>query len=495
MVRHSSTRSFALLLPLLAAASFAASAACGAGDGRAPAPPRNPPAGRIDPAALAQLVDSVMRAGMAAEHIPGAAVLVLDHGRVVLDRGYGFADVDARRPVDPHATRWSFASVTKVVTATALMQLVERGRVDLDADVGRYLKVARVPERPYAAITPRHLLTHTDGLDELPGRRAEPGEALQPLETFLSTRLVRAAAPGGVTRYGSYGIALAGAIVEDASGLPYAEYVRREIFAPLGMTASTIGTPDPAAAGAATAYEWADGSLRRVAYERYHTLPTSSLVGTVDDLGRFAALHLGAGPPAGTARVLAPATIHDMAARHASVHPEVPGWGYGWQLDDANGQRIVEHGGDIGGFSSLVTLLPDSQLGIVVVHHLEGSSLRFRLRQAILDRFFADGRRPAAFESARRELGAFAGTWLANNYCRSCPGAAEEAQRFEITDNRDGSLTLWETRWRPIGPLLFADESGRRRIGFRRDAAGRVSAVSAGSWRVLERAPRELAAR
>jgi len=488
-----SSRHVALLLPLLATTAFATPAHPVAGDGRGPDRPRNPPATRIDPVALAQLVDSVMRAGMADEHIPGAAVLVLDHGRVVLDRGYGFADVAARRPVDPHATRWPFASVTKVVTATALMQLVERGSVELDADVGRYLKVARLPEG--APITPRHLLTHTDGLDEIPGRRAEPGQPPQPLETFLSSRLARAAAPGQVTRYGSYGMALAGAIVQDVSGLPFAEYVRREIFAPLGMSASTIGTPDAADARVATAYAWADGSLRPVAYERYHTPPTSSLVSTVDDMARFAALHLGAGPPARAARVLAPATVRDMAAQHASVHPGVPGWGYGWQINDANGQRIVEHGGDIGGFASLVTLLPDSQFGVVVVHHLEGSNLRFRLKQAILDRFFADRRRPAAFESARRDLGDFAGTYLANNYCRSCPGAAARAQRFQVTDNHDGSLTLWDTGWRPIGPLLFADDTGRRRIGFMRDTSGRVTALSAGAWRVLERAPRELASR
>lgn len=490
MLRHSSNRPLALLLPLLAATVVATSAAARTGDGRGSVPPRITAASRIDPAALGRLVDSVMRAGMAEEHIPGAAVLVMDHGRVVLDRGYGFADVEARRPVDPHATRWPFASITKVVTATTLMQLVERGRVSLDADVNRYLKVARVPAG-LSPITPRHLLTHTDGLDELPGRLAEPRQTLQPLETFLSTHLVRAAAPGGVTRYGSYGIALAGAIVEDVSGLSYAEYVRREIFAPLGMSASTIGIPDPAAGGA-TGYEWEGGSLRRVAYERYHTSPTSSLVSTVDDMGRFAALHLGAVNRPG---VLAQATIRDMAMQHASVHPRIPGWGYGWQLNDANGQRIVEHGGDIGGFASLVTLLPDSQFGIVVVHHFEGSNLRFRLKQAILDRFFPDRRRPAVFEAARRDLGGFAGTYLANNYCRSCPGAAAEAQRFEITDNHDGSLTLWGTRWRPIAPLLFADETGRRRIGFMRDASGRVSAVSGGAWRVLERAPRDLAPR
>jgi CubicO group peptidase (beta-lactamase class C family) len=442
---------------------------------------------RVDSAALAQLVDSVMRAGMADEHIPGAAVLVMDRGRVVLSRGYGYADVATRRPVDPRATRWPFASVTKVVTATGLMQLVERGRVDLDADVNRYLKVARVPACRCGAITPRHLLTHTDALDELPGRQAESRAALQPLARFLRTRLVRAGAPGEVTRYGTYGIALAGVLIEDVSGVRYAESMRREIFAPLGMRHTTIDLPPGAEAEVATPYEAAGDSVRVARYEWYHTSPTSSLVSTVDDMARFAALHLGTAP--GGARVLRRGTVREMAGQHASVHPRVPGWGYGWQQNDANGRHVVEHGGDIGGFASLVTLLPDEGFAIIVVHHLEGSSLRFELKRAVLDRFFPDRRTPVRPLAVRRDVRAYAGTYLANNYCRSCADGAARAQRFEITANADGSLGLWGAKWREAAPLLFVDESGRRRIGFRRNAAGEIVAVSAGAWRVLERAP------
>jgi len=479
----------ALPLMITAAATLAASprgaARRPAAGGEAPASAAVPQDPRIDPAALASLVDSVMRVEMADEHIPGAAVVVLDHGRVVLSRGYGFADAAARRPADPHTTLWPFASVTKVVTATALMQLVERGRVQLDADVNRYLKVARVPACRCGAITPRHLLTHTDALDELPGRQAESRQALQPLGRFLRTRLVRIGAPGEMTRYGSYGIALAGVLVEDVSGVPYAEYVRREIFAPLGMRHTTIDIPPDAGEAVATPYEREGDSVRAMRYEWYHTSPTSSLVSTADDMARFAALHLGTAP--GGARVLGRATVRDMAAQHASVHPRVPGWGYGWQRNDANGRNVVEHGGDIGGFASLVTLLPNEGFGLVVVHHLEGSNLRFALKQALLDRFFADRRTPARPRPVRRDLRAYAGTYLANNYCRSCPGGAAGAQRFTVTANADGSLGLWGARWREVEPLLFVDESGRRRIGFKRNAAGAVVAVSGGAWRVLER--------
>jgi hypothetical protein len=180
-----------------------------------------------------------------------------------------------------------------------------------------------------------------------------------------------------------------------------------------------------------------------------------------------------------------------MARQQATVHPAIPGWGYGWQQNDANGQRIIEHGGDIGGFASLLTLLPDERFGLLVVSHLEGSSLRFKLKQAILDKYFPDKRAPRLGASRpKKELVAYAGTYLANNYCRTCPDGESNAQRFEIVANDDGSLGLWDDKWLEIAPLLFSSQDGKRRIGFMRDRSGKVIAVSAGSWRVLERGRR-----
>jgi hypothetical protein len=285
-------------------------------------------------------------------------------------------------------------------------------------------------------------------------------------------------------------MALAGVLVEDVSGMGYAEYLERELFAPLDMGHSTINVPSGDRGRAlATPYERNDDGVGPARYEWYHTTPTSSLVSTVEDMGRFMAFHLEATPPRTGRPVLSPATIRDMAAPHATVHPAIPGWGYGWQLSDANGRRIVEHGGDISGFASLLTLLPEEQFGFVVAHHLEGSNLRFALRRAILDRFFPDRRSPLRPVEVPSGLAEFAGTYLANNYCRSCPTGAATAQRFLVSANPGGWLELWGDRWREAGSLLFVSEDGRRTIGFGRDSSGGIGALSAGAWRVLERAP------
>src|SRR4051812_26379392 len=389
---------------------------------------------RRDLTDLDRLVDSVVRSGMAAEKIPGAAVIILDHGRIVLERGYGLADVASRRPVDPQSTLWPFASITKVFTATAVIQLAARGRLDLAADANRYLRSLRLPAKSWPAITVANLLTHTDALDELPGRQVSSREQELPLAVFLKDRVVPIGPPGIVTRYGTYGIAVAGVLIQDVSGLSYQQYLSRNLFEPLGMRHSSIDPPLKGGDLLATPYAINNGRPEKINLEWYHTTPTSSLVSTVDDMARFMALHLETPLTTGANAVLPRSWIGEMARQHATMHSAVPGWGYGWQESDANGQRIIEHGGDIGGVASLLTLLPDQQFGFLVVSHLEGSSLRFKLKQALLDKFFPDQRPPRfGVSRAKNELLAYAGTYVANNYCRTCADGERNAQRFEIT--------------------------------------------------------------
>ncbi len=182
---------------------------------------------------LDHLVDSVMGSRMASEHIPGAAVLVLYKGKILLERGYGVADLASHRRVDPRTTLWPFASITKVFTATAVVQLAARGRIDLTKDANRYLSSVHIPRASWPPITVANLLTHTDALDELPGRQAPSRAMVQPLDQFLRDRLVRFGPPGTVTRYGTYGVATLGVLIQDVSGDSYEHYLARNLFGPL----------------------------------------------------------------------------------------------------------------------------------------------------------------------------------------------------------------------------------------------------------------------
>jgi CubicO group peptidase (beta-lactamase class C family) len=455
--------------------------------GAAAAPRRTAP---IDSALVAAVVDSVMASAMPREHIPGAAFVLVQRGRVVIAKAYGQANAAARRAWTTDATIFPIASISKLFTATAAMQLVDEGRVGLDTDVNRYLRSARVPGTYPQPVTLGHLLSHTAGLDELPGRRVRNASELMPLGRFLATRLVRVHPPGAMTSYSSYGVALAGLMVEDVSGLSYEDFLRQRIWQPLGMTRTTITLAPTDSAALAAAYELDDGKLVPVPYEMYQTPPAGSILSTASDMARFMVAHLQHGR-GGDARLLSDSAAGLMHRRRATMHPRLPGWTLGFQENDLNGRRLLEPGGDIGGFSSLLTLMPDEDVGFFVVNHLEGSNLRFGLRQALLDRFFPDARPvepPAPSRAGAERLRRLAGAYRANIFCHSCPDGGN-TQDFAVEANADGSITLWDQRWVEVAPLYFVGADGRGRIGFAEDSAGRIVAVTAGSWKVLERVP------
>ena len=333
---------------------------------------------------LRPLVDSVMRSEMARDSSPGAGVVVVAAGRVVLTATYGYADREARRPFSD-STIFPIASVTKLFTATALVQLADDGAIDLHRDVNAYLRTIKVPATYPEGVTPEHLITHSGGFDELRGVRQAPNEAaIQPLDAFLRDRLVRIRPPGVMTAYSSFGMALAGLVVQDVSGMPFETYLSRRIWQPLGMTRTFITVPDRVRPFLAAAYERENGTVQRVDYEWYHTTPASSIWSTLPDMGAFISAHLVQGS-AGSSPVLSRRAAGTMHRQQATMHPLVPGWAYGFQIAEANGLRIFEHGGDIRGFSSLLVLVPARQFGFFVVSHGEGTDLRFALRQAILD--------------------------------------------------------------------------------------------------------------
>ena len=203
-------------------------------------------------------------------------------------------------------------------------------------------------------------------------------------------------------------------------------------------------------------------------------------------MGKFMIAHL----QKRKARILSESAAQAMQQQQATMHPRIPGWGYGWQLGNTNGRRIIAHGGDIGGFSTQMVLLPDEGVGFYVAHHIEGANLRFTVERTVLDHYFPDRRSPE-IPKARKEnaeqLRRFAGKYRANNFCHSCPGGGQNVQDFEVKANEDGTITVWDQPWIPVEPLYFANQDGRRHIGFKENADGQIIALSAGSWKVLER--------
>lgn len=216
------------------------------------------PAGAQDKAlGFERFADSLMTAQLAKQHIPGATLAVVREGRIVFARGYGYADLERRTPVDAERTMFRVASVSKLLTATAAMQLVEQGRLDLHADVNEYLGLFKVPPTYPRPVTLFDLLTHTAGFDESNiARKAHRPSDVKPLGDYLARRLPsRVRPPGELICYSNHGMSLAGYLVEVTSGLPFEQYMKERVFTTLGMAHSSFKLVPDSIADLAAGYE------------------------------------------------------------------------------------------------------------------------------------------------------------------------------------------------------------------------------------------------
>jgi CubicO group peptidase (beta-lactamase class C family) len=434
---------------------------------------------------------------MAERHVPGAVVLVVKDGAVVFARGYGHADPATRRPVDPATTLFRVASVSKLFTATAVMQLVEEGKVDLDADVNVYLEELQVPAAFGAPITLRQLLTHTPGFDDafLDGSE-RLGNPLLPLGPYLAKHLpARVQPPGAVLSYSNHGIALAGHVVEAVSGLPFRDYVRARIFEPLGMTASRFSLTDPPPAALAVGSDWKDGGYVPVGLDRMRWYPAGDLVTSAGEIASFMQAHLDGGRvPGSDARILREDTVHAMQTQGFTHHPEIVGWRLGFEHRRWNDVDAVAHGGSWNGFGTELVLVPDAKLGLFVSTTRSNDARFFRpLLRAFFDRYFPPASPRVALAPDAASLPRaqqLAGTYVPNRHARGdLLKLGLFLESFRVAAGDDGSATFVipaglgdPVRAVEIAPDLWQSVADETRIAVLRDASGDVARVAVGPW-------------
>jgi CubicO group peptidase (beta-lactamase class C family) len=451
-------------------------------------------AGHVNVYELAALVDSLMAAEMERENIPGAGFVFVQNGGVIFQRGYGLADIAQHRPVLPDSTIWRVGSISKVFTATAVMQLVDRGLVDLDAPVERYVRRVNIPHAYPDSVTVRQLLTHTAGFDEIrPGTQAAKADSVLPLDRFLQSRLIQVRPPGRTIAYSTYGVTLAGEMIEEVSGLAFETYLDRNLWEPLGMRRAMIAVP-PGEKNVAVGYEIIGDSAVAQPWEWYHTTPASSVNATGADMSRFLLAHLGLGA-SGDARILSERSAREMQRQQVTMDPAIPGYALGFNEDFVGDLRVLEHGGNMAGFSSLMVLIPSANAGFFVVNHREGSQLRDNLKWTLLERFFPESRKrrpvpapPPAVESVRPER--FAGKYIPLTSCFSCqPLRAGSVMTVGV--NSDGTLNFAGGRWVSVDSLRFVKDNGSGYIVFRGNGSGKVQELFAGAFWGWQKLPEE----
>ncbi|HET8841702.1 MAG TPA: serine hydrolase domain-containing protein [Ktedonobacteraceae bacterium] len=359
-----------------------------------------------DPHDLETFLDGVMAAQLQDDHIPGATVSVVKDGKILFAKGYGFADIQQSEPVNAATTLFRIGSVSKLLTWTAVMQLAEEGKVNLQVDVNTYLKTFQLPATYPQPITLANLLTHTAGFEDSGISNYVPtAHDLQPLGQWLATHIpARVRAPGVLTSYSNYGATLAGYIVEQVSGMSFDQYIEQHIYAPLDMRQSTFRQPVPSqfAAHLSQGYTAVDGTYRADPFENIQYEPAGSMSSTAIDMAHFMIAHLQDGRY-GNTRILQTATAEDMHKQHFAQDPRLPGMAYGFYEQSINNMHMIVHGGDTTLFHSLLALLPDAHVGVFVSYNSGGGSIaRDTFLQAFLDRYF-----PAAKVSQTTTLAGF----------------------------------------------------------------------------------------
>lgn len=321
--------------------------------------------------------------------VAGAAIVIVKDDKVLFARGYGYADVERKTPVSTGDTLFPIASISKVVTYTAVMQLVEQGKIDLDADVVRYLDFP-IPATFAQPITMRHLMMHTAGFDEtVEGRWVGPGK-LGPLRGYLVRQMPkRAYAPGAVPSYSTYGTTLAGYIVERVSGEPFEAYIERHIFAPLGMRHSSFAQPLPSSLAPLLTKGYATAGGPVISFDTAQAVPAASMSSSATDMARFMLAHLRGNVASGPT-LLMPATLAQMRTVQYRHHPAGPGIALGlYEMDEA-AQRVIGHTGDIPGFHSGMYLLPEQRIGVLILQNTEaGPNMRAALLKRFVDHYLA----------------------------------------------------------------------------------------------------------
>ena len=320
--------------------------------------------------ALAGSLDAFVTAQMTAAGIPGLAVGYARDGEVRIARGYGYADIASRRRVTAD-TMFHIASITKTVTATAIMQLAQAGKLDLDAPVAPHLDFPLAnPRHPAAPITARQLLNHTSSISDARyyeiDFRVKGRDADQPLGDLLKGYLVpggatwsaascfSAAAPGAAWDYCNIGYAVLGYLAGRIGGEDLREQTARTLFAPLAMnhTSWTLaGTPQTLRE---TPYDLVDGVRTAVEPVGSPDWPGSMIRASITDVTAFAAASANGGQARG-ARILSAAAMAQMLVlqRPAGLPDWLTGQGLGWQASNLDGKPRPNHwGGDPGVFTA-----------------------------------------------------------------------------------------------------------------------------------------------
>ena len=421
--------------------------------------------------------------------IPGGVLVIVKDGKILFAKGYGYADIKTKRPVDPATTIFRPGSVSKLFTWTAVMQLVQAGKIDLDADVNKYIDFT-IPPYDGKPVTMRNLMTHSAGFEEsVRDLLVDTKAQVLPIDVYLKRRLpTRIFPPGEVIAYSNYGATLAGYIVQRISGEKFEDYIAKHIFTPLGMLHSSFVQPLPPNLAPLMATGYLNASEGKTKpFEYVDTAPAGSSSSTGIDMAHFMLAYLDGGTYNGY-QMLKPATIKEMWTPQVAPEKGLPSFDLGFYQDDFNGLPIIGHGGDTVAFHSDLHLIPTKGIGFFVSFNSPGKEgavedVRNNLFKLFLNRYYPyTPKDEATVADPQKDAARVAGWYESSRRVERALAFVYTLAQSNVTANPDGTIEVSALKnaagepfkWREVAPLRYRQVGGYAYVVFGTDANGNV---------------------
>jgi CubicO group peptidase (beta-lactamase class C family) len=456
--------------------------------------------GPTDPDELESFLDAYLAQQMDEYHIPGVVITFVKDGEVFLTKGYGYADIESQTLFNEN-TLLTTASLGKAFTAVSVLQLNERGVIDLHEDVRPYFTEFELQTRFDEPLTFANLLTHTDGFEaRMIGVAAQTQDDLLPLgqliHAYNPTQLYP---PGKYMTYGDFAANLSGYLTQEISGVPYEQYMAENILTPLGMSDSTFDQhlSDEMLSRLAIGYDYQDGHQEPVPFFYIRYAPAGGLRTTAADMDHFMLALLNRGEYNGT-RIMDEQTVEMMFTQQFAPDPKMAGITYGLFEHFENGQRVLLRDGDGVGTRSRMVLFPEQNMGFFISYNSGDSNLRLNIVSAIMDRYFPDtASTPVPMDGYTERADMFTGTYRPLQADITTFGKSMYffSQLVEVTATDEGYLSIAEASgeqssvmggfegtslWVEVEPLYFERVDGKGQLSFVQDEAGHVVQMISG---------------
>ncbi len=461
--------------------------------GAAVAPTVEPISHPVDSASFAHLLDSLILPGLEKFHIPGMVIAIVRDSEIVFAKGYGYADVERKIPFDPDSTVIRIASVSKLFTGTAVLQLAERGMLDMHQDINTYLNRFKVEAWPGKPITLHHLLTHTAGFDDRStGKSAWTQESQIPLGEYLATRLPRRfSPPGEVYTYSNISNALAAFVVEEVTHEDFATYVRRNILEPLGMRRSDYRLRPDLQTLLAQCYSHQGTGFRHDPFDFINDYPGGQMLSTGRDMAKFMIAHLQLGQYGGKRILSEPSVVAMHTAQFTHRRELDHAVGYAFGIGREGTQTLLMHDGGYTGVGSRLVLFPQSRTGFFVACNIFDGALIDEVSRKLVALFITDAPQDtttyplATLPQYDRNIEELAGTYRFTRYAHDNIEKAGvllgmSGPEMRIGRNDEGMILMNTFSGKPrrmvqVQPCLFQSIDDRYMCAFRRDSSGTVT--------------------